>query len=80
MHRTFFASRWRLCSAHQRRLYFCHHGLGLMEVLTSALLYIHLFTRFHLPQAPLVRQATPSAVSSSIDLSDAFEVLLEFDD
>jgi hypothetical protein len=32
------------------------------------------------PPAPLVRQATPTAVSSSIDLSDAFEALLEFDD
>jgi protein-tyrosine-phosphatase len=34
----------------------------------------------NLHQAPLVRQATPNAVSSSIDLSDAFEALLEFDD
>jgi hypothetical protein len=31
----------------------------------------HLLPRFHLPQAPLVRQATPTAVSSSIDPSDA---------
>jgi hypothetical protein len=53
---------------------------GLWKFLASALLYIHLLTRFNLPQAPLVRQATPTAVSSSIDLSDAFEVLLEFDD
>ena len=53
---------------------------GLWKFLASALLYIHLFTCFHLPQAPLVRQATPTAVSSSIDLSDAFEALLEFDD
>jgi hypothetical protein len=52
---------------------------GLWKFLASALL-IHLLTRFNLPQAPLVRQATPTAVSSSIDLSDAFEVLLEFDD
>ena len=53
---------------------------GLWKFLASALLYIHLLTCFNLPQAPLVRQATPTAVSSSIDLSDAFEALLEFDD
>jgi hypothetical protein len=53
---------------------------GLWKFLASALLYIHLLTRFNLPQAPLVRQATPTAVCSSIDLSDAFEALLEFDD
>jgi hypothetical protein len=40
----------------------------------------HLLARFTLPQAPRVRQATPTAVSSSIDLSDAFDALLEFDD
>jgi hypothetical protein len=68
---------------------------GLWKSLASALLYIdvsvwlssealfffgHLLPRFHLPQAPLVRQATPTAVCSSIDLRDAFEALLEFDD
>ncbi len=68
---------------------------GLWKSLTSALLYIdvsvrpssealfffgHLLARFTLPQAPRVRQATPTAVSSSIDLSDAFDALLEFDD
>ncbi len=67
----------------------------LWKSLASALLYIdvsvrpssetlfffgHLLTRFNLLQAPLVRQDPPTAVSSSIDLSDAFEVLLEFDD
>ncbi len=64
---------------------------GFWESLASALLYIdvsvrpssealfffdHLLPRFNLPQAPLVRQATPTAVSSSIDLRDAFEALL----
>jgi hypothetical protein len=53
---------------------------GLWKFLASALLYIHLLTRFNLPEAPLVRQSTPTAVSSSIDLIDAFEALLEFDD
>jgi hypothetical protein len=68
---------------------------GLWKFLASALLYIdvpvrpssetlfffgHLLTLFNLPQAPLVRQATLTAVSSSIDLSDAFEALLEVDD
>jgi hypothetical protein len=40
----------------------------------------HLLSRFYLPQAPRVRQVIPPAVSSSIDLSDAFDALLEFDD
>jgi hypothetical protein len=68
---------------------------GLWKSLASALLYIdvsvrpssealfffgHLLARFTLSQAPRVRQATPTAVSSSIDLSDAFDALLEFDD
>jgi hypothetical protein len=67
---------------------------GLLKSLASPFLYIdvsvrpssealffgHLLTRFNLPQAPHLRQATPTAVSSSIDLSDAFEALLEFDD
>ncbi len=68
---------------------------GLWKSLASALLYIdisvrrsaealfffgHLLKRFNLLQAPLVRQAPPPAVSSSIDLSDAMEALLEFDD
>ncbi len=68
---------------------------GLWKSLASALLYIdvsvrpspealfffgHLLPRFNLPQAPLVRQATPTDVSSSIDLSDTLEALLEFDD
>jgi hypothetical protein len=68
---------------------------GLWKSLASALLYIdvsvcpssealfffgHLLTRFNLPQAPLVRQATPPVVSSSIDLRDSFEAMLEFDD
>ena len=53
---------------------------GLWKFLASALLYTHLLTRLNLPQAPLVRQATPAVVSSSIDLSNAFEALLEFDD
>ena len=68
---------------------------GLWKSLASALLYIdvtvrsssedlfffdHLLTRFNLLQAPLVRPAPPTVVSSSINLSDAFEVLLEFDD
>jgi hypothetical protein len=61
----------------------------LWKSLPSALLYIdvpvrpssealfffgHLLSRFNLPQAPLVRQATPTVVSSSIDLSDVLEV------
>jgi hypothetical protein len=67
---------------------------GLWKSLTSQFLYIdvsvrpssealffgHLLTRFNLPQASHLRQATPTVVSSSIDLSDAFEALLEFDD
>jgi hypothetical protein len=67
---------------------------GLWKSLVSALLYIdvyvcpssealfffgHLLTRFNLPQAPLVRQAPSTSVSSSIDLSDALETLLELD-
>jgi hypothetical protein len=38
-----------------------------------------LLARFNLSQAPRVRQGTPTAVSSSIDLSDAFDALLELD-
>ncbi len=68
---------------------------GLWRSLASALLYIdvsvrpssevlfffgHLLSSFNLPQAPLVRQTTPTAVSSSIDLSEVSEVLLESDD
>ncbi len=67
---------------------------GLWKSLASALLYIdvsvwssseglflfgHLLTSFNLPQASFVRQATPTAVSSSIDLSIALEALLELD-
>ncbi len=67
----------------------------LWKSLASALLYIdvsvcpsseglfffgHLLSRFNLPQAPRVRQATPTAVSASIDLSDVFDALFEFDD
>jgi hypothetical protein len=67
---------------------------GLWKSLASALLYIdvsvrpssealfcgHLLARFNLHQAPLVQQAPPTAVSSSMDLSDALQALLEFDD
>jgi hypothetical protein len=64
---------------------------GLWKSLASSLLYIdvsvrpssdvlfffgHLLSHFNLLQAPRVRQVTSTAVSSSIDLSDAFE----FDD
>jgi hypothetical protein len=67
---------------------------GLWKSLASALLYIdvsvrpssevlfffgHLLTRFNLPQAPLVRQAPTTSVSSSIDLSIVLEALLELD-
>jgi hypothetical protein len=41
--------------------------------------FVHLLTRFNLPQAPLVRQAPVTVVRSSIDLSDALEALLELD-
>ena len=68
---------------------------GLWKSLTSALLYIdvsvcpssealfffgHLLSRFNHLEAPGLRQATPSVVSSPIDLSDALEALLELDD
>ena len=68
---------------------------GLWKSLVSALLYIdvavrpssealfffgHLLTRFLLTEAPIVRQAQPTAEASPIDLSDALEALLEFDD
>ena len=68
---------------------------GLWKSFASSLLYIdvsvrpssevlfffgHLLTRFNLLQAPLVRQTLPTVVSSSIDLSDVLEALLEFDD
>ena len=68
---------------------------GLWKSLASALLFIdvsvrpssetlfffgHLLTRFNLLQVPLVRQDPPTVVSSSFDLSDTFEALLEFDD
>jgi hypothetical protein len=71
------------------------HAIGVWKSLVSALLYIdvsvrptsealsffgHLLTRFNLLQAPLVRQDPPTTVSSSFDLSDAFEELFEFDD
>jgi hypothetical protein len=67
---------------------------GLWKSLASTLLYIdvsvrssseclflfgHLLTCFNLPQASFVRKATPTAASSSIDLSIALEVLLELD-
>ena len=68
---------------------------GLWKSLASALLYIdvavrpssealfffgHLLPRFLLMEAPIVRQAQPTAEASPIDLSDAMEALLELDD
>jgi hypothetical protein len=68
---------------------------GLWKSLTSALLYIdvsvypssealflfcHLLSHFNHLEAPGHQQATPSVVSSSIDLSDALEALFELDD
>jgi hypothetical protein len=68
---------------------------GLWKSLASVLLYIdvsirpfsealfffgQLLSHFNRHQAPLVQQPSPTAVSVSIDLSDALEVLLEFDD
>ena len=68
---------------------------GLWKSLASALLYIdvavrpssealfffdHLPSRFLLMEAPIVRQAQPTAEASPIDLSDAMEALLELDD
>jgi hypothetical protein len=68
---------------------------GLWKSRASALLYIdvavqpssealfffgHLLTRFLLMEAPIVRQAQPTAEASPIDLSDAMEALFEFDD
>jgi hypothetical protein len=70
-------------------------ALGLWKSLASALLYIdvavrpsseaffffgHLLPRFLLMEAPIVRLAQPTAEASPIDLSDALEALLEFDD
>ena len=67
----------------------------LWKSLASALLYIdvsvcpsseaffffgHLLSHFNHLEAPVLRQTTPSMVSSSIDLSDALEALLELDD
>ena len=40
----------------------------------------HLLSRFLLMEAPIVRQARPTAETSPIDLSDAMEALLELDD
>jgi hypothetical protein len=69
--------------------------LGLWKSLASTFLYIdvsvwlppetlfffgHILSCFHPHEAPIVRHAPSSAVSSSIDLSDAFRALLEFDD
>ena len=68
---------------------------GLWKSLASALLYIdvsvrpssealfffgHLLSRVNHLEAPGHQQATPSVVSSSIDLSDTLEALLELDD
>ena len=68
---------------------------GLWKSLASALLYIdvavrpssealfffgHLLPRFLLMEAPIVRQAQPTAEASPIDLSDAMAALLELDD
>jgi hypothetical protein len=65
---------------------------GLWKSLASALLLIdvsvrpssealfffgHLLARFNLHQAPLLLQAPPTAVSSSIDLSDALQAKVE---
>jgi hypothetical protein len=47
---------------------------------SAALFFGHLLARFNLHEAPLVRQAPATAVSSSIDLSDALEAFHEFDD
>ena len=67
---------------------------GLWKSLASALLYIdvsvrpssealfffgHLLSRFHLLEAPTVRQTPSTVVSSPIDLSDALEAFLECD-
>ncbi len=67
----------------------------LWKSLASSLLYIdvsvcpssetlfffgHLLSHFNHLEAPVLRQVTPSVVSSSIDLSDALEALLELDD
>jgi hypothetical protein len=92
---SFFASRWRLGRVTIGVSIAVIMAWGLWKSLASALLYIdvsvrpsseslfffgHLLARFTLPQAPRVRQGTPTAVTSSIDLSDAFNALLEFDD
>jgi hypothetical protein len=50
-----------------------------VTVLRRSFFFGHLLARFNLPQAPLVRQSPPTVVSSSIDLSDALETLLELD-
>jgi hypothetical protein len=67
----------------------------LWKSLTSSLLYIdvsvcpssetlfffgHLLSRFNHLEAPGHQQATPSVVTSPIDLSDTLEALLELDD
>ena len=68
---------------------------GLRNSFASALFYIdvsvrpssetlfffgHLLSRFNQLEAPVLRQAPPTVVSSPIDLSDALEALLELDD
>ena len=69
-------------------------SLGLWKSLVSELLYInvsvwspsevlfffgHLLSRFNQLEAPVLRRAPSTVVSSSIDLSDTLETLLEID-
>ncbi len=96
MDRTFLVSWWSFCSARRRRVDCSHHGLGLMEVsrfnaplhrrLCAVVCRISLLLRspaYALQSSDSATRSTSSATCcrpSSIDLNDAMEALLEFDD
>jgi hypothetical protein len=71
LHRPFFSSvpRFASCPA------LLYIDISVRPSCEPLFFFGHLFVRFTLPQAPRVRQTTPTAVSSSIDLSDAFDAL-----
>jgi hypothetical protein len=59
---------------------FLYFNVSVWESSEALFFFGHLLARFNLPQVSHVRQPTPTVVTSSIDLSDAFDALLELDD
>ena len=83
MRRTFFLRQGGASAAHAIGVSIAViMAWGLWKFLASALLYIHLLTRFNLPQAPLVRQATPTELVDRPErrFRSIAQALLKFDD